>query len=759
MRWPEKGDQLMKLRRRLSVWCAALVLVLAGAAPSTAADQRTYTNPLMSNFADAFSDPGIIRAKDGYWYAYATTTVMTRENQQNGGPPYYMPIARSADLVTWEFVGTVFNEDNHPEWKPFPGTGYWAPDVRYVDGTYYLYYSLAGGGDAAIGLATAPTPAGPWRDIGRPVVDFVPDSEVMEIDPALFVDSDGTKYLYYGSFREGGMHVVQLSDDGTRAVGEPRQVVAGNRGEAAWVFKRDGYYYLFYSGYGCCEVDTGGYPVFVGRATSPLGPFVDAEGVPLTADAPGGTLVNATTGSSLVGTGHNATAVDRSGQDWFFSNANSRFDNWGGRPTVMDRLDWIDGWPTVRAGQWTSDTPQPAPVGTWDVGSTFNDGDLDGWVTVGTGAWGLARERDAGGFVRSRSAAPHSLLLVSEEATAADYRAEADLRVRGMGRAGLVVGYEDHRNYVVAWLDPSRHALVVDVVVDGEVVRSASDRLHAGFRFDTWHAVTAEVRGSWATFEVSAAMEGSPLAEVSVEVPERLGKPFPVGVAAQGRGAEADNVGVTALYEPVTAKVPDPTVGALLPEFSDEFEGAELDEAWTIVGTPQSNPEVVGGALVWPTQAGDLRSDDHAAVLLRDAPEGTYTVETKVHLPLGTGPRGYERAGLLVWGDRVNSLHVAPTSTGTTRQAFLWVGPAASPWPNAIQLGPSADTLWLRMRHTIHPETGEHLFRAATSRDGEHWIWGAVWHLPADAEPRVGLVAMGGEGVTATFDYLRVYGP
>src|SRR5690606_38934114 len=287
-----------------------------------------------------------------------------------------------------------------------------------------------------------------------------------------------------------------------------------------------------------------------------------------TADAPGGTLVNATTGSSLVGTGHNATAVDRSGQDWFFSNANSRFDNWGGRPTVMDRLDWIDGWPTVRAGQWTSDTPQPAPVGTWDVGSTFNDGDLDGWVTVGTGAWGLARERDAGGFVRSRSAAPHSLLLVSEEATAADYRAEADLRVRGMGRAGLVVGYEDHRNYVVAWLDPSRHALVVDVVVDGEVVRSASDRLHAGFRFDTWHAVTAEVRGSWATFEVSAAMEGSPLAEVSVEVPERLGKPFPVGVAAQGRGAEADNVGVTALYEPVTAKVPDPTVGALLPEFS-----------------------------------------------------------------------------------------------------------------------------------------------------------------------------------------------
>src|SRR5690606_34610375 len=130
-----------------------------------------------------------------------TSTVLTRENQDQGGPTYYMPIGRSPDLVHWEYVGTVFNEENHPTWKPFPQTGYWAPDVRYIDGTYYLYYSLAGGGDAAIGLATAPTPTGPWTDSGGPVVDFVPDDEVMEIDPALFVDRDGTKYLYYGSFR------------------------------------------------------------------------------------------------------------------------------------------------------------------------------------------------------------------------------------------------------------------------------------------------------------------------------------------------------------------------------------------------------------------------------------------------------------------------------------------------------------------------------------------------------------------------------
>ena len=98
MRWPEKGDQLMKLRRRLSVWCAALVLVLAGAAPSTAADQRTYTNPLMSNFADAFSDPGIIRAKDGYW-SYLGTDVLTRPRTSRTADR--RTTCRSREAPTW----------------------------------------------------------------------------------------------------------------------------------------------------------------------------------------------------------------------------------------------------------------------------------------------------------------------------------------------------------------------------------------------------------------------------------------------------------------------------------------------------------------------------------------------------------------------------------------------------------------------------------------------------------------------------------
>lgn len=748
---------------------AALALTLtaypASASPPGAEDgdqgAATYTNPLMGNFAEAFSDIGLIRGKDGYWYAYATNTVMTRENQESGGDAYLMPISRSADLVDWEFVGETFSEDNHPEWAGWPSRGYWAPDVRYVNGEYLMYYSAPGATDlgAAIGLATAPTPAGPWTDIGEPLVNFVPDSAVMEIDPAVVTATDGTMYLYYGSFRRDGLQVVQLSADGKETVGEPTQVLAGERGEAPWVVHRDGYYYLFYSGYGCCmgaELG-GGYPVFAGRSTSPTGPFVDAEGVSLTATHMGGTVVNSFNGNTLAATGHNAIAVDRSGQDWNLVNSDYRFDTWGGRPQAMDRLDWIDGWPTVRAGQWTSDTPQQAPVGSWDVGSTFNDSGLRDWTRVGGGAWGMGEDPDSGGYVHARSAAPHPLLLISETQAAESYRAEADLRVddRRSGTAGLVVAYQDPDNHVVAWLHPGEQALVVDVTVDGRTSRAGTSPLHDGFSYDTWHSVTAQVRGAEATFEVSASMEGAPLASVTLALPEGLTGPSPVGVASTRGGAHADNVGITELYEPVTEKVPDPEPGELLAEYSDEFDGAGLAEGWTWDGAADAEP--AAGELVWETQAGHLGGNNPASVLLREAPEGQYMVETRVTIPLDDADQR-ERAGLVAMVTRDESLHVAPVPTGATRQAFLWPGSDNSPWPEAIQLGPSADTLWLRLHHTIHPETGEHLYQAATSHDGETWQWGSYWYLSGDAEPpRIGLVSMGGEGATATFDYFRVY--
>src|SRR5215208_4021513 len=64
----------------------------------------TYVNPVSSTFADTFADPSIIKAKDGYWYAYGTSDPL-REGEKT---LHTVPVARSNDLEKWDYVGDAF---------------------------------------------------------------------------------------------------------------------------------------------------------------------------------------------------------------------------------------------------------------------------------------------------------------------------------------------------------------------------------------------------------------------------------------------------------------------------------------------------------------------------------------------------------------------------------------------------------------------------------------------------------------------------
>ena len=145
-----------------------------GTAPGTAdygpAAHPTFTNPVTDTFTAAFADPSLIRGADGYWYAYATA-----DSQHAGGPLIPIQMARSSDLVHWTYLGAAFDDSNWPTWAQ--RTAFlWAPDIRYADGHYLLYFAATDTTfstntfDTAIGVATAPTPAGPWTDSGAWVV-------------------------------------------------------------------------------------------------------------------------------------------------------------------------------------------------------------------------------------------------------------------------------------------------------------------------------------------------------------------------------------------------------------------------------------------------------------------------------------------------------------------------------------------------------------------------------------------------------------
>ena len=133
---------MRKVRRPLAATLATVAaatlgaaLLAPGGASAAPAATTSYRNPVSQGFADTFADPSLIRGKDGFWYAYGTSDPL-REGE---GRPHRIPIARSADLVDWSHVADAFTDATVPPWAE-ADAGIWAPDIRYVDGQYRLYY-------------------------------------------------------------------------------------------------------------------------------------------------------------------------------------------------------------------------------------------------------------------------------------------------------------------------------------------------------------------------------------------------------------------------------------------------------------------------------------------------------------------------------------------------------------------------------------------------------------------------------------------
>jgi arabinan endo-1,5-alpha-L-arabinosidase len=76
-----------------------------------------------------------------------------------------------------------------------------------------------------------------------------------------------------------------------------------------------------------------------------------------------------------------------------------------------------------------------------------------------------------------------------------------------------------------------------------------------------------------------------------------------------------------------------------------------------------------------------------------------------------------------------------------------------------MNIGTPGRETWLRISHRVDQDSGEHEYRAATSRNGRAWTWGGTWTMPPDARPQLGLVSMGGDGSTSRFEYFKVKRP
>jgi hypothetical protein len=81
---------------------------------------------------------------------------------------------------------------------PWAGRQLWAPDAAYKNGTYYLYFPVKDKNDVfRIGVATSSSPTGPFKAKPKPIEGS------FSIDPAVFTDTDGASYMYFGGIWGG----------------------------------------------------------------------------------------------------------------------------------------------------------------------------------------------------------------------------------------------------------------------------------------------------------------------------------------------------------------------------------------------------------------------------------------------------------------------------------------------------------------------------------------------------------------------------
>ncbi|GAB7355640.1 hypothetical protein MBLNU459_g6357t5 [Dothideomycetes sp. NU459] len=301
-------------------------------------------------------DPSVILGPDGHYYSFSThgLIAISRASQ-----PY------SLDGY-WETIGSVLKGEsvivNSGRTDP------WAPDVHRVGNTYYCYYAVSQFGSqiSAVGVATSPNLLpGTWTDHGTVVASSptaqAPLNYTNAIDPNLFIDpKTGTPYLNYGSFW-ADIYQFVLEKDLMQVTYSPPPVqlsfdpVPPQAEEGSFMSYNDGWYYLWYSHGQCCGFNASALPapgleysIRVGRSNSPRGPFVDMNGVDLTA---GGGYIVYGTHDYVYAPGGEGVLRDYYGRDvLYYHYINIYYD-----PSYADDLkllgwdfiDYINGWPVL----------------------------------------------------------------------------------------------------------------------------------------------------------------------------------------------------------------------------------------------------------------------------------------------------------------------------------------------------------------------------------------------------------------------------
>jgi len=283
--------------------------------------EQMYKNPIRSGM---FPDPSIVRVEDDYYMVNSSFVYFPS-----------IPISHSRDLIHWEIIGYAIS---NPKWSNLStlecGRGYWAPDISYHKGRFYITATYRMN-DSKLPcrkqiVVSATRPEGPYS---KP--NFIEEDG---IDPSLFWSQDGLCYMLLNR----GARILQLTSDASKKIGEAKLIYYGNykrAPEGPHVIEKDGYFYLFLA-----EGGTGLlHQITVARAKNLFGPYKPCPYNPI--------MTQKEPNNYLQRCGHGKPVKTKQGE-WWMVYLCGRFVNGKytmlGRETALDPISWTeDGWPIV----------------------------------------------------------------------------------------------------------------------------------------------------------------------------------------------------------------------------------------------------------------------------------------------------------------------------------------------------------------------------------------------------------------------------
>lgn len=256
------------------------IILFTGLSLSSCSQQKEEikiipTSPIVNDIF--LADPTIFY-NDGTYYLYGTTTGNTPLNGEG------FQVYTSTDQKNWKGPVGVQGGLALKKGDAYGTTGFWAPQILQYNNQFYIIYTA----NENITVATSDSPLGPFRSISKEPLA----APVKQIDPFVFIDDDGKKYLYHVRLTNGNrIFVAELNDDLlsikpetlTECISAQLQWENTQNGdwpvaEGPTVLKKEGLYYLIYSANDFRNPD---YAVGYATSKSPLGPWKKSASSPI----------------------------------------------------------------------------------------------------------------------------------------------------------------------------------------------------------------------------------------------------------------------------------------------------------------------------------------------------------------------------------------------------------------------------------------------------------------------------------------------